>query len=85
VELKMNGALVNIRKKRLMLKSQSDKLGGEKQPKRSRSRSAEKKEERKPLKWVILPGLIVRVISKKVHQGRLYNKKLRVTDVLSTT
>jgi hypothetical protein len=29
VELKMNGALVNIRKKRLMLKSQSDKLGGE--------------------------------------------------------
>ena len=32
----------------------------------------------------MLPGLIVRVISKKVHQGRLYNKKLRVTDVLSS-
>ena len=30
VELKMNGAVVNIRKKRLMLKSQSDKLGGDK-------------------------------------------------------
>jgi hypothetical protein len=30
VELKMIGALLKIRKKRLMLKSQSDKLGGNK-------------------------------------------------------
>ena len=30
-----------------------------------------------------MPNLIVRVISKKVAGGRLYNKKLKITDVLS--
>lgn len=35
------------------------------------------------MKWVI-PGIIIRVVSKKVADGKLYNKKLRVTDVLSS-
>ncbi len=34
------------------------------------------------MKWVI-PGIIIRVVSKKVADGKLYNKKLKVTDVLS--
>jgi G patch domain/KOW motif-containing protein len=34
------------------------------------------------LKWVI-PGIVIRVVSKKVAEGKLYNKKLKVTDVLS--
>ena len=43
-------------------------MGDKKGIKKSRSRSVEKKDDdRKPLKWVILPGLIIRVISKKVH------------------
>ncbi len=31
----------------------------------------------------MLPGLLVRVISKKVAKGKLYNSKVRITDVLS--
>ena len=34
------------------------------------------------MKWVI-PGIVIRVVSKKVAEGKLYNKKLKVTDVLS--
>ncbi len=30
-----------------------------------------------------MSGLIVRVVSKKVANGKLYNKKMRVSDVLS--
>lgn len=47
-----------------------------------RSRSKDKKENKKKLKWV-LPGIIVRVISKKVEGGKLYNKKMKVADVLN--
>jgi hypothetical protein len=36
---------------------------------------------RRRLRWV-LPGIIVRVINKKIHKGRLYNLKLKVSDVL---
>ena len=53
---------------------------------RSRSRSNDDKKEEnvkfRELKWV-LPGIIVRVVSKKVENGKLYNKKLRVIDVLN--
>jgi hypothetical protein len=31
----------------------------------------------------VLPGIIVRVISKKIENGKLYNQKMRVADVLS--
>ena len=31
----------------------------------------------------MIPGLIVRVVSKKVEGGRLYNTKVKITDVLS--
>jgi len=40
-----------------------------------------KKSSVKPLTWV-LPGLQVRVTSKKAHDGRLYNCKVPVHDVL---
>lgn len=79
VELKLNQSIVNIRRKRLMLKSSSQLIC------RSRSRSPVAPTHtsiEKRLKWV-LPGLIVRVVSKKVEGGKLYNTKLRVTDVLS--
>lgn len=32
------------------------------------------------MKWV-LPGIVIRVISKRVAGGRLYNKKMRIVDV----
>ena len=63
-------------------------MKSEKEIYRSRSRSREVKEEKprdskmKKLKWV-MPGIIVRVVSEKIEKGRLYNCKLRVTDVLS--
>ena len=76
-----------------MLQSEYNKLNTQKK-KRSRSRSyskgkrdkskdrkKKKEKERKRLKWV-LPSIIVRVISKKVDDGRLYNQKMRVIDVL---
>jgi hypothetical protein len=88
VELKLNGSLVNIKRKKLILKAHEELLSDKKSLKRSRSRSPaneKPKEERKPLKWVTMAGMIVRVISKKVHNGKLYNKKLRVTDILSAT
>jgi len=84
VELKINSSIVNIKRKRLLLKSKQELLIGKK-PSRSRSRSASDKntEQRKKLKWVI-PGIVIRVVSKKVAGGKLYNKKLRVADVLSS-
>ena len=78
VELKLNQCIVNIRRKRLMLKSSSQLL----RRSRSRSPAATHSSKEKRLKWV-LPGLIVRVVSKKAEGGKLYNTKLRVTDVLS--
>ena len=30
-----------------------------------------------------MPGIIVRMVSKKVAEGKLYNCKLRITDVFS--
>lgn len=61
----------------------------EKVIKRSRSRSHDnssrdkkKSKKEKKLKWII-PGIIVRVISKKVANGKLYNKKIKITDVLN--
>lgn len=55
--------------------------------KRSRSRSITERRSKdekkfKKLKWII-PGLIVRVISKKVANGKLYNTKIRISDVLN--
>ena len=78
VELKLNQSIVNIRRKRLMLKSSSQLFA------RSRSRSpvAAHSSKEKRLKWV-LPGLIVRVVSKKAEGGKLYNTKMKITDVLS--
>ena len=40
-----------------------------------------KRRKEKPLEWVIQPGMLVRVISK----GDLYNQKLVVHDIVSTT
>lgn len=36
---------------------------------------------RRRLKWV-LPGILIRVIDRKIHRGRLYNLKFKVSDVL---
>ena len=78
VELKLNQCIVNIRRKRLVLESQREVVY-----RKSRSRSPPKEETKeKRLKWVI-PGLIVRVVSKKVEGGRLYNTKVKISDVLS--
>eukprot|EP00347_Sterkiella_histriomuscorum_P020443 403337786 len=110
VELSLNETIVNIKRKRIILKSDQVKMdnlvGGDNQKKdkdrkRSRSRSLqnndkdgsrnrnEKDKHRdrdekqyKKLKW-LLPGLIVRVVSKKVANGKLYNTKVRITDVLN--
>lgn len=51
VELKINGSIVNIKKKRLLLKSQRDLFAkseskADKKVKKSRSRSIEKKKKR---------------------------------------
>ena len=88
IELRINETSVGIKRKNLMLLNEYKKLGGGGSSKRkSRSRSKEvkrstKDEKYKKLKWV-LPGIIVRVISKKIEGGKLYNKKMRVVDVLS--
>lgn len=68
------------------MQSEKDKYDGDasqKKKSRSRSRSREdrkKKSEKKSLKWVV-PGIIVRMVSKKAADGKLYNKKLRIVDV----
>ena len=49
---------------------------------KKKKKSKKDSKELKKLKWVI-PGIIVRVISKKVCEGKLYNKKVKITDVLS--
>jgi len=70
----------------LILKSQKEILSGKQRKlSRSRSRSSEKNrdDKKKKLKWVI-PGIIIRVVSKKVAHGKLYNKKLKVTDVVNS-
>ena len=87
VELRAGGSKVEIKRKRLELKSSK---------KRNRSRSRDNspvnysREDRheeskmkaaKPLKWV-MEGIQVRVVSKKVADGRLYNKVLPVMTVL---
>jgi hypothetical protein len=97
VELAINQSNVSIKRKKLMLKSHihsRDEASAKAAPRRSRSRSigegsseelrkaTSSEKELKRLKWVI-PGIIVRVISKKVAGGRLYNQKVKVTDVLS--
>lgn len=94
LELKINNSIVNIKRKRLILKNHKAIYMNESKPKRSRSRSLDKRpspskdqkkskeDNKKKLKWVI-PNLIIRVVSKKVAEGKLYNKKLRVADVLS--
>jgi hypothetical protein len=102
IELNINDTVVNIKRKRLILKSEKDRLSyinnnvteknnesakrDDKIVNRSRSRSihSRDKDKKKPkkLKWVI-PGIVVRMISKKVDNGKLYNKKLRITDVLN--
>lgn len=56
-------------------------MGGDNKRK-SRSRDNDKKDKKKRLKWVY-PGIIVRVVSKKVENGKLYNKKMKVADVLN--
>ena len=94
VELKINESVVNVKRKRLILKSEKERLDSNnemsdsKKVERSRSRSISardskdrKKDKKKKLKWLI-PGILVRMISKKAADGKLYNKKLRITDVL---
>jgi hypothetical protein len=49
---------------------------------RSRSRSRDRKDEAKKLKW-IRQGIVVRVVNKKVEGGSLYTHKFKVTDVIS--
>lgn len=84
VELALNESTVGIKRKKLMLMSEKKKMGKVTRKSRSRSRDNNKREDnkkkRKALKWVV-PGIIVRVISKKVEGGKLYNKKMRVADV----
>ncbi|CDW79585.1 g patch domain and kow motifs-containing [Stylonychia lemnae] len=112
VELALNQTLINVKRKRIVLRSENRQLEQfqkendkedqdknnkmknnyekfSKSNKRSRSRSYDNRRNRKDqnknfkkLKW-ILPGLIVRVISKKIEEGKLYNTKLKVTDVLN--
>jgi len=86
VELTINDTTVGIKRKNLILQSEKDKMNSSYR-KKSRSRSKESRsnkrdnnEKKKKLKWV-LPGIIVRVISKKIEGGKLYNKKMKVTDV----
>ena len=79
VELTINASVTTIKRKRLILKSQRDLVKHDK-AKRSRSRSNPDNGRDQPrrLKWV-MPGIVVRVITK----GKLYNCKVRISDVLS--
>lgn len=86
IELVLNGQIVNAKRKRLILissrnapVSELEAPTGKRKTSRSRSREDEKKGKR--LKWVA-PGIIVRIISKKVYGGKYYNQKARITDVL---
>mmetsp|Transcript_28831 Transcript_28831/g.21471 ORF Transcript_28831/g.21471 Transcript_28831/m.21471 type:complete len:192 (+) Transcript_28831:15-590(+) len=93
VELVQNSTMISVRKKRILLSSIYKSLT---RPSKSSSRSssASKKRDKKhkakkegthkvkKLKWV-LPGIVVRVTSKKVEEGKLYNQKLRILDVLT--
>lgn len=85
VELIQNNTVVQVKSKRIQLKSNEQK-----ERDRSRSNSPKRPEESskshhqdhtKPLKWVI-EGIRVRVVSKKASQGRLYGKVVNVRTVL---
>ena len=92
VELRAGGSKVEIKRKRLELKNMKKRNRS-----RSRDNSPtsfsrntgvegnhhheESKKASKPLKWVT-EGIQVRVVSKKVADGRLYNKVLPVMTVL---
>ena len=67
-------------KKSKKKKSKKSKKKKHRRSDNSDSDSSDKKKDKK-LKWV-LPNIIVRVISSKVHKGRLYNTKVRITDVV---
>jgi hypothetical protein len=47
----------------------------------SSGRKREKKAKHKKIKWV-MQGLIVRVVSQKCHNGKLYNTKVLVQDIV---
>jgi len=87
VELSINDTTVGIKRKNLILQSEKDKMNSYRKKSRSRSKESrsnkrfnDNDQKKKKLKW-ILPGIIVRVISKKIEGGKLYNKKMKVTDV----
>lgn len=61
----------------------SSKDGKESKKKKDKKEKKKKKEkkEKKRLKW-ITTHIIVKVVSKKVRDGRLYEKKVKVSDIL---
>ena len=68
------------KKKKKSKKSKKNKKKKHKRSESSDSSSSDKNNSDKKLKWVI-PNIIVRVISSKAHKGKLYNTKVRITDI----
>jgi G patch domain/KOW motif-containing protein len=60
----------------------SDSKSGSENGTSKKDKDKKKKDKkRKSLKW-IMPGIMVRVVSKSFRDGRYYDKKLEVTDIL---
>lgn len=79
VELVPSASVVVLKKSYLLLISAEEK--DERNFTRTRSRSKETRNPKK-LKWVV-PGILVRVVSKEVENGKLYTHKFKITEVFS--
>jgi len=75
LELLKGQSIVSVKRKRLHLSQEED------EQEEMKDRDEKKRDKKKPLKW-IREGLVVRVVSERVAQGRLYNKKVEITTIL---
>ena len=82
VELSQSNCLIQVKRKRIMLLEKYKKLNG-------KSNGGVKKRDiksdsKKKLEW-ISEGIVVRVISDKYMDGKMYNKKLLIKTILNDT
>lgn len=84
IELTSSGAILSIKRKRIMLEHLYKQLFGSKTkvPEQFEKKREAKSESKKPLKWVT-QGLVVRVISDKVMDGKMYNKKVQIKNIMN--
>ena len=84
IELTNSGSVLSIKRKRVMLEHLYKQLFGDKEAdtEKFEKKREQKSESKKPLKWVT-QGLVVRVITDKYMNGKMYNKKVQVKNIMN--